>query len=719
MGFLEIAALAAVVFNTALALLVVRTDIKSLLHRAYISWAVSLGIWNLACCFLYQHIDPQSALFWGKILQLGVIYMPVALLHVCLILTNSPRGHAIKILYGLHTVFALTLFGNQFTASVRETPYGYWTIGGPIFYLFLISYFVCTVWLVIALYVKRRGAPPAERSGLTAMLLGVFCLWICGSNDLLPILGTTNYPFTTIHFFPLGNLAANFYAVLVAYSVLQHELLDIHITMSKAAARLVRLSFVFVIALVLLLAIWAIAPGSLNAISFVIALMVVMATSTVASVLFPRLFGSGADSIERRLLGDRFEYHDRIRAFINSVQESGDATQLLEGLDELLTKVVRVSGYRLVMIEDSSRKFTLLQEYPARSNGESVVLQSDSPLLTYFRITGSERLALNLPSENRYNAEQEQAARAALAATGSEFCFPFMVSTEPFGILFIEERAEGKRYTATDIQLLGMLARNLSLALNQIRLKNQILQSQESELLGRMSRGMAHDMNNLVTPVQTLLQLIAEGIPIEGLRDELLPLASRSIETLREYIREALFFSENARGDFKLGRLDMILAEAVDIVSRRCEQKGIKINVSSLGEALVELDKTLIKRTIANVLSNAIDASSSGSEIHVELSMLEKSEPDRDWYRVCIIDQGEGIAPENMKRIFNPYFTTKNRGDEQRGFGLGLSICRKVIQIHGGSLKLTSALKKGTTVTIDLPDRQLRNTQPNNLQPVS
>jgi signal transduction histidine kinase len=284
-----------------------------------------------------------------------------------------------------------------------------------------------------------------------------------------------------------------------------------------------------------------------------------------------------------------------------------------------------------------------------------------------------------------------------------------MVSTEPFGLLFLKERTEGKRYTATDINLLGMLARNLSLALNQIRLKTQILQAQESELLGRMSRGMAHDMNNLVTPVQTLMQLIAEGIPMESLRDELLPLATRSIDTLREYIREALFFSENARADFKLGRLDMVLAEAVEIVASRCEQKGIKMILQAPAEALVEMDKSLIKRTVTNVLGNSIDASGSGTEIRVELITLEKTEPERDWFRIRIIDHGEGIHPDNMQRVFTPYFTTKNRGDEQRGFGLGLSICRKVVQIHGGSLKITSQPKKGTTVFIDLPDHQLRS----------
>jgi len=155
-----------------------------------------------------------------------------------------------------------------------------------------------------------------------------------------------------------------------------------------------------------------------------------------------------------------------------------------------------------------------------------------------------------------------------------------------------------------------------------------------------------------------------------------------------------------------------VLAEAVAIEASRCEQKGIKMILQTPAEALVEMDKSLIKRTVTNVLGNSIDASGTGTEIRVELIALEKTEPDRDWYRIRVIDQGEGIQPDNMQRVFTPYFTTKNRGDAQRGFGLGLSISRKVVQIHGGSLKITSQPKKGTTVFIDLPDRQLRSPAP-------
>ena len=445
MGFFEISAIAAAVFNSGLALLVVRRDLKSSLHRAYLCFAMAMTVWNVAVPVLAEQKDFDGAFLWARVLQLGVIFMPISVLHLTLILTNTPRGRAIVYLYLTHCLLALTLLGNLFVATVRMTRFGYWGVAGPLFHLFMAIYVVETVWLLMALRRKKKSAPRAHQAGLTALINGLYILWICGTNDLMSVLGMKDYPFTHIHFVPLGSLAADLYAVLVAYSVLQHELLDIHITMSKAAARLVRLSFVFVIALVLLLIAWMMAPHSFTPISFGLSLAVVVVSTAVASLLFPRLFGgSGEDMIERRILGDRFEYHDRIRAFIVSVQESGDSAQMLEGLDELLIKVVRVSGYQLVMLEDMSRKFTVLQEYPEHSGARLPMLGADSPLLNFFRISGSEQLALNVHSGSNGAENLEAEARACLAEAGAEFCFPFMVSTEPFGLLFLSERVEGQ-----------------------------------------------------------------------------------------------------------------------------------------------------------------------------------------------------------------------------------------------------------------------------------
>ena len=73
---------------------------------------------------------------------------------------------------------------------------------------------------------------------------------------------------------------------------------------------------------------------------------------------------------------------------------------------------------------------------------------------------------------------------------------------------------------------------------------------------------------------------------------------------------------------------------------------------------------------------------------------------------IAIADNGCGMSAAVQERLFQPYFTTKRTGDEGRGFGLGLAICRKIATLHGGSLTLTSEIGKGTVVNLDLPNRQ-------------
>ena len=143
----------------------------------------------------------------------------------------------------------------------------------------------------------------------------------------------------------------------------------------------------------------------------------------------------------------------------------------------------------------------------------------------------------------------------------------------------------------------------------------------------------------------------------------------------------------------------------MSLVQSIAEAKGITVSFQGESQVVMEMDAVLIKRLVSNLLSNAVDASPYGSQIEIQLASLPKTELSRDWFRLKIVDQGEGISPENLRRVFTPYFTTKNTGDGKRGFGLGLAIARKIVHLHGGNLSIASKEKKGTTVQVDLPSK--------------
>ncbi len=691
--------------NILLPIFVITRGARITVNRIYFFLGFAIAIWNLGQFYLFRVHDPRAALLWARILWFGVIFIPALLFHISLSIAQVPIKRYIWYIYGALGILAATDFTNFFISGVRLIPAsGWYAIPGPGIFVAQLSFALMFVAICILIR-KRRLLPRMHRTRLDPLIFSQALLAVLGTNDILPIVGVDYYPFTKIPVYPYGGLAAVSYGIIIAYSVLQHQLLDVQVTLSRVVAHVVRLAFLFVIALGLMLTITVFFPGVFTRGSFFSALGVLVVSGTMASVYFPRLFGRGSETIEQRILGDRFEYYDQIRSFTAAMPLYGSAETLLADLHNLLAKVVCARSYQIILLDETNQVFSLFRSHPDLGDQQYPELQGSAAIFRSME-AGKEYIALNPAYSVSKEGKAEKEARAQLGQFNAEFCFPFFFQEEPFGLLLLGPKTTGDPYTATDIELLVMLAKNLSLMINQARLRDQVMVAQELELLGRMSRGMAHDLNNLLTPLWTLLQLAGEGIPLEALKDELLPLAMRNIETMRAYIKDALFFSKNLRPNIQLGRLDVVVRQSIDMVREQLRRKKIEIAVKTATDISVEMDEVLIKRLLINLLSNAMDASPEGAELRVEAGRLAKTPAKRDWVRITIIDRGDGIPEENLNRIFTPYYTTKDRGDENRGFGLGLSICRKIVHLHGGNLNLASKVKKGTTVNVDLPTRQ-------------
>ncbi len=638
-------------------------------------------------------------------MQYGVIFLPVTMLHLTLELCGHKARGVLVLLYLCHAALAVMNAKGLFISGVRKLDYAYYSIAGLGFKIYCVLFTQTWISLII-LWRKRSLLSPANRARFNGIAAAQTGILILGCNDLLPILMHDTYPWTNIRVLPWGSLAAAAYGVMVAYSVFQHQLLDVRVALGRSSARFVRFFFLFLIASLLELTVAVLAPKEqFSTFALMSSVAVILVATLITSAFFPKLIGSASEKIERKLLGDHFEYEDKIRAFIERSRWHTDLEALVVDLHTQLVNSLGLRGYSLVLRDETNRAFTVARSHPSDTAAQLPELGTDSPFFQYFLKTEKTFLSL-APRYIHGNHPVESAAREQIKVLSGVFAFPFLLGQQPLGLLVVDEKANGRPFTKTDIQLLAEITANIVLVINQVSLKDQLFQAKELELLGRMSQGMAHDLNNLTTPVWTLLQLLNEGVSAETLRTDLAPVAMRNIQTMREYIREALFFSENLRPDFQMGRLDTLVQEVVEL-ARENKRKGKEIiyTLQLSGEIYVEIDRVLIRRLLSNVLANAVDASQPKGRIDIDIIRLMKTDADRDWYRVRITDHGSGIASENIHRIFQPYFTTKKTGDEDRGFGLGLAICRKIATLHGGSLVLSSELGKGTVVSLDLPSR--------------
>ena len=173
-------------------------------------------------------------------------------------------------------------FTDFFLAGVKNVGYAWYSVAGTGFWI--LSVIFSLVWVSVGVLVRhRRSLPPLAKRRLTPLIFAQSAIALFGCNDILPILGIYHYPFTTslkppdgIVVYPFGSMAAIFYGVIVGYSVLQYQLLDVRVTLNRSTAKAVRVLFIFFTGLCALLVFWLIQPGEFTYYAFFAGLATLM-----------------------------------------------------------------------------------------------------------------------------------------------------------------------------------------------------------------------------------------------------------------------------------------------------------------------------------------------------------------------------------------------------------------------------------------------------------
>jgi len=370
----------------------------------------------------------------------------------------------------------------------------------------------------------------------------------------------------------------------------------------------------------------------------------ILVLCTLLSTLFLLcLFNRGREALKIRLMGGWFANHDKILAFIQTLPGRTDGSQLLEELHELLLKALCINSYKIVLLDETAHYLKVFRSHPQKPTGSLSEFNRGSHIYHYFRKT--ERPFLSKTS-GRFHSDSPlelSKARQQMEDYEAECCFAFRFQKTCFGFILLGPKMNGAPYTLVDLQLIERLVRKLSNTINQIRLMNQLLQIQEEELLGRMSRGMAHDLNNLLTPINTYLQLAAENGATPFLNEELLAMAMNNLQTMHAYIQESLFFSQNQKPDFKNCELAPLIESSVRLMCVKLEAKRINVRTKIPTELRIDLDEVLIQRLFTNLISNAADASYEGAEILITAIPFDPENDKDNWLRI----QGDRLWNRN------------------------------------------------------------------------
>ncbi|MDP1827507.1 MAG: ATP-binding protein [Archangium sp.] len=231
--------------------------------------------------------------------------------------------------------------------------------------------------------------------------------------------------------------------------------------------------------------------------------------------------------------------------------------------------------------------------------------------------------------------------------------------------------------------------------LSRVRtLEEQLLRSEKLSTVGVLAAGIAHEIGTPLGIARGRAEYLAGKLDDETPQRAGLLSIVEQIDRVSRIIRQLLDFSRTQPA----ATTQVSLAEAFEAVGRllglEAERRGLRLEIRPPGVVVVAADADQLQQVLINLLLNSLDASSAGQMVEL------LAEPGRGVVELVVRDQGDGMNEDAQRRIFDPFWTTKKRG---QGTGLGLSVVAQVVRNHGGSISVTSQPQRGTTVRIAWP----------------
>jgi len=236
------------------------------------------------------------------------------------------------------------------------------------------------------------------------------------------------------------------------------------------------------------------------------------------------------------------------------------------------------------------------------------------------------------------------------------------------------------------------------------RAHNEVLHSETMASVGKMAAVVAHEINNPLSGILTYSKLLKKWVDNGQITTEKKQEAEQCLELIAsesrrcgDLVKNLLTFSRQSPMNVQSADINRVIEQCLMLVRHNLEIAGIEVH-PTLAEGLPRLqcDPTQIEQVLLAVIVNAADAMAKGGNLWVESKLIESAR----LVEITIRDDGSGISPEILPKIFEPFVTTK---DLNHGTGLGLAVSRGIVERHNGKIAVQSEIGKGTTVTITLP----------------
>ena len=413
---------------------------------------------------------------------------------------------------------------------------------------------------------------------------------------------------------------------------------------------------------------------------------------------------------------------------IMAIQDTGkailsvlDLEQLLTIIMKLLSTVCQINRAIIMLINEEKESLEYIHgldfegEIPKEMKNYTVPLSRMSNILARVASTG---LMEYIPRVESSTLRKENIL-LAYGKPSSVFVVPLVTRSRVIGVIATDAiNEEGVPKETRDT--LEVFAPQIAIAIENAKLYSQ-LQEQMRELkqsqallnraekfsfLGNLSARLAHEIKNPMTAIGTFIQMLPSRYDDEEFRNDFYSIAMEETQRVNNLITELLDLVNTKEPHMEISDLHGLIDKMILLVSPQTNAKRIEIVRHfdpDIGHVWIDPEK--MKQVILNLLSNAIDFTPEEGKIEIRT----KKNIERGKSKVIHIeirDNGQGIPAEHIDKVFDPYFTTKNKSDIHKGTGLGLFIAHQNMQDHDGSIEVNNNADQGAVFSLQLPNIQ-------------
>jgi hypothetical protein len=230
---------------------------------------------------------------------------------------------------------------------------------------------------------------------------------------------------------------------------------------------------------------------------------------------------------------------------------------------------------------------------------------------------------------------------------------------------------------------------------DRAELEQRLVQADKLSSIGLLAAGVAHEVNTPLAVISTYAQMLAKQVAEDSQKSLILDKIAKQTFRASEIVNSLLNFSRTSTTSFGEINLNRVIQETLSLLEHQLQKSGVQLKTDLAADLqTIHGNGGKLQQVFLNLFLNARDAMPGGGTLEV------RTWADGARARIEVSDTGTGIAPENMHRIYDPFFTTKTA---RKGTGLGLSVTYGIIQEHGGSIEVSNRPGSGARFRIDLP----------------